>query len=325
MARLKATVLLTALLAATATAQVRVRAPAAQDAATNPVECRTKLTQPHLQNACHTCVKQGGRYLIGNNACEGATPPPPPAAVIARTVDECNTIPFGPKRNRCMTCVSAGGAFFIQGAGWGYCKAAPPPPPPPVDPTIQRTVDECNREIKNPEKRLRCTTCVQGGGTYHKNLGNNLGQCSQPTPPAETNVLRTVSDCTAHAKGPRRARCVACVQGGGTFLKHTPGGGKNECVMPAAPTPPPAPAALRTAEECTSSIPQKFQRRKCLKCVAGGGSYELDSKSCVAAPAVEITTVEECKEKSAPGMRKKCRQCVKGNGRWDVAGNACKY
>jgi len=319
---------LAAVIASPAQAQVRVRAPGMAGFAHSPAECTAAIPMPLRRNACFACVNRGGRYHLTSNSCHaGAPPPPPPSVAIARSVPDCNTIAFGPKRNRCVSCVTGGGSFMVHmNGGIGHCNAAPPPPPPPVDRSVQRSVGECYSEIRNPEKRMRCRTCVQNGGAFYKHLGNGFGQCTMPTPPADQSVLRSTSDCAAYTHGGKRVRCMNCVQGGGTFFKHA-AGGIGQCTMPA---PPPSPVMLRSAGECSSYVPNHHMRRNCFRCVASGMTYRNDNGACVGAPPPPaggwVHSIAGCNVRVPHGgMRIQCRKCVQRGGRWDLGGGGCRY
>jgi hypothetical protein len=209
---------LTLALATPALAQrVRVRAPGTPSILNSAAECSAYVGAPYVRSSCFACVNRGGRFHLGSNTCHGfaAPPPPPPASVaVARSVYECNTISFGPKRNRCVSCVSGRGSFFVHAnGGFGNCNQAAPPPPPPHygdgDRLVQRTVGECYSEIASPDKRLRCRTCVQNGGSYFKRAGNGFGQCTvsaPPPPPPSPVMIRTAAECSSYVPGHHQRR-----------------------------------------------------------------------------------------------------------------------
>jgi hypothetical protein len=101
---------------------------------------------------------------------------------VRRSVPECNTngLAFS-KRRRCRKCVTRGGQFHTQGAGYGLCKLQPPPPPPPPPPPapeVLSSVGMCKAHVRSFGKRRHCYKCVRRGGRFHRSAGRGRGRCA---------------------------------------------------------------------------------------------------------------------------------------------------
>jgi hypothetical protein len=200
-----------------------------------------------------------------------AYPPPaaPPADVILRAAYDCNTqIPYVPKRQRCLACVSGGRPFHTQGMnGTGYCEAPPPPPVPVVD-VVLRAPYDCNTQIPYLPKRERCLACVSSGRPFHTQ-GTGAGYCeaSPPPPPppmhGKPEVMASPNDCMTYvASPPKRQSCLECVNRGGQFYRK----GWACSVAPAGPF-------IDTIAGCQATYAHPGTRHHCVKCIRHGGRY----------------------------------------------------
>jgi hypothetical protein len=183
----------------------------------------------------------------------------------------------------------------------GICiegRASPPASQPLAAGNKLRSLRDCRTRVPAGDRRLQCKDCVRAGGVY---ITGGRGRCRGWVPaqggsrradkkPArkqdkKQQVIYTVVECKAAlGQAAKRKACVTCILDGKLF--HRPG--KGRCIKRGDPLPDrrgaknkEGPKAwlkkgapdIRTPAGCKQQVVPGGQRKRCIRCVKGGGTY----------------------------------------------------
>jgi hypothetical protein len=223
--------------------------------------------------------------------------------------------------------------FHKQGGGAGHCAAAPAPVLSVASRAIN-TALECNTYVRRPGKRARCHRCVSADGVF-QTQGAGAGYCQVAAPPPPPtprwgHVLYSHVGCRANISRPgKQARCLACINNGGSFYMQ--GAGTGHCYLPTAPS---ADAwSVDSVPVCASRFATRpGSRGWCIACVSSGGRF---LKTAAGAPYCDkplryagtaITTAPECNTLILqPDKRIRCHRCVARAGTFYRQGRHAGY
>ncbi|MBW2734248.1 MAG: hypothetical protein JRH20_17810, partial [Deltaproteobacteria bacterium] len=318
-------------------------------------DCQSRIGNFNKRARCMACVNRGGIFKKQGHKRPGLckhsrpaarpAPPPPPrrppvtvapphrrrgvhGSAIVRSVSAClGGISRPGKRDRCRRCIRSGGLFHRRsGRGHGFCRFPSTRTWRPKH--TLRTLHQCNRRIRRPNKRARCVSCVNNGGIYQKRgFGFCRGGAVAPPPPPPAPANRTIyspSDCRRFIARPgKRSRCGSCTVARGQFV--TQGRGRGFCRRAAAPPPPP-PGKVHSIVDCKHHIVRPGKRSRCVNCVTRGGVFLKQGAMagfCRGARDVNTTvhSPTDCQRFiSKPGKRGRCVSCTSGRGRFVTQG-----